>query len=128
MEIVRIILLCVAASLVAVLLRKEQPGMGAMVAMAAGIAALMMSLPALGRIVAAFGSLSRRAGLMDGSAALMLRACGISLICEFGAGLCLDAGEGTLAQRIDFGGRIVLLSMSVPLLTQLLEGMLGWLP
>ncbi len=128
MEIIRIILLCVAAALIAVLLRKQQPGMGALVAMAAGLVALMMSLPAITTVADAFVSLSDRAGLLTGSASLMLRACGISLLCEFGSSLCQDAGEGALAQRIDFGGRVALLAMSVPLLTQLVERMLEWLP
>lgn len=128
MEIVRIILLCVAAALVAVVLRKQQPGMGALVAMAAGLAALAMSAPALRGVADAFLSLSERAGILGDSAALMLRACGISLLCEFGSALCQDAGEGALAQRIDFGGRVALLAMSVPLLTRLVEGMLEWLP
>ncbi len=128
MEIIRIILLCVAAALISVLLRKQQPGMGALVAMAAGLVALMMSLPAIRTVADTFTDLAARANLLGGSAGLMLRACGISLLCEFGASMCQDAGEGALAQRIDFGGRVALLAMSVPLLTQLVEGMLEWLP
>ena len=128
MEAIRIVLLCVAAALIAVVIKKQQPGMGALVAMAAGFVAFGLSIPSIRLVTDTFTFLSARAGLASGSTSIMLRACGISLICEFGAGLCRDADEAVLAQRIDFSGRMALLAMSVPLLTQLMEGMLEWLP
>lgn len=128
MEIVRIVVLCVAAAMIAVALRAQRPEMAAVVAMAAGLVALMMSVGALSSVASAFSELSRRAGLEDSSAQLMLRACGVSLLCEFASGLCQDAGEGALAQRIEFGARAALLAMSVPLLTTLVERILTWLP
>lgn len=128
MEIIKIILLCVAAALIAVALRTDHPEMAAMVAMAAGLVALIMSFGALASVVEAFSTLSAKAGLSSSSVQLMLRACGISLLCEFASGLCKDAGEGTLASRIDFGGRVALLAMSVPLLVSLVERIVQWLP
>ncbi|MDL2206586.1 stage III sporulation AC/AD family protein [Eubacteriales bacterium OttesenSCG-928-N13] len=128
MEIVRIVLLCVAAAMIAMALRTQRPEMAAMVAMAAGLVALMMSLGAVSSVVGAFSQLSERAGLSGESVSLMLRACGISLLCEFASGLCQDAGEGALAQRIEFGGRVALLAMSVPLLVSLSERVIEWLP
>ena len=121
-------MLCIAAALGAVLVRKQQPGLGATLSMAAGLVALALSMPALREVVTAFIALSEHAGLLTDNAALMLRACGIALICEFGAGLCSDAGEGQLAQRIEFGGRAALLAMSLPLLSQLMEAISAWLP
>ncbi len=128
MEAVRIVLLCVAAALVAVAIRQQRPEMATVVAMAAGLLALMMTLGPLVTVVDAFNQLSSRAGLQETSVQLMLRACGISLICEFASSLCQDAGEGVLAQRIEFGGRVALLAMSVPLLTTLVERIIEWLP
>lgn len=128
MDVIKIVLLCVAAALMAVALRSQRPEMAAVLAMAAGLVALIMSLPSITTVVDAFSALSERAGLSNGSMQLMLRACGISLICEFASGLCQDAGENTLASRIDFGGRIALLAMSVPLLTSLVERITQWLP
>lgn len=128
MDVMKIVLLCVAAALIAVSLRAARPEMATALAMAAGLVALMMSFGAITSVVDAFGSLSVKAGISSASVQLMLRACGISLICEFGAGLCADAGEGTLAKRIEFGGRIALLAMSVPLLSSLVEKVVTWLP
>ena len=128
MEAVRIALLCVAAALIATVIRKQQPGMGTFVAMAAGLVAVGLSVPGIKQVADVISTLADRAGLHQDGTALMLRACGISLICEFGAGLCRDAGEGTLAQRIDFGGRVALMAMSAPMLVQLVEEMLEWLP
>lgn len=125
MAAIQIIVLCVAAALIAVTLRADRPEMAMALTMAAGILAVMLALPDLREAVAAFTEISERAGIASESVSLMLRATGIALISEFGAQLCRDADEGTLAQRIEFGGRIAILALSAPVLLQLLNRLSG---
>lgn len=127
MQAIRIIFVCVAAAVIGVTLRAQRPEMAIGVTMAAGIIALMMSMDDLKRTVDAFSQMAQSAGVVAGSTQLMLRAAGIALLAEFGAQLCKDAGEGTLAARIEFGGRIAILAMSVPLLTGLTQQLSGLL-
>ena len=127
MNAVRIIMLCVAAAALCATLRVERPEMALGVTMAAGTVALMLSIPDLRTTVAAISDISQKAGVLNASTQLMLRAAGIALLAEFGAQLCRDAGEGTLAARIEFGGRIAILAFSVPLLSELLSKLTGLL-
>ena len=89
MEAVRIALLLVAAALACAAMRAQRPELAAGVALAAGAAALTMLLPGLREAAAALSLFSSASGL-DGGAALILRATGISLIAEFAVHISED--------------------------------------
>ena len=117
MEAVRIALLLVAAALACAAMRAQRPELAAGVALAAGAAALTMLLPGLREAAAALSLFSSASGL-DGGAALILRATGISLIAEFAVHICEDAGEKALASRVELAVRVTLCAMAAPLLTE----------
>ena len=117
MEAVRIALLLIAAALACAAMRAQRPELAAGVALAAGTAALTMLLPGLREAAAALSLFSSASGL-DGGAALILRATGISLIAEFAVHICEDAGEKALASRVELAVRVTLFAMAAPLLTE----------
>lgn len=49
----------------------------------------------------------------------LLRVTGIALICELAAQLCRDAGSGGLAQKVELGGKVVILCACLPLVCEL---------
>ncbi len=128
MEVVRLVLLCVAAALVAAMLRADRPEMAAAVAMAAGTVALLMAAGDLKTVADAARALASGAGVSGESTLVMLRAAGIALIAEFGAQLSRDAGESALAGRIELGARVALAAMSVPLITGLVTRLASLMP
>jgi stage III sporulation protein AD len=128
MEIVRLVLLCVAAALVCAMLRVDRPEMAAAVAMAAGTTAFLMVVGDLKAVSDAARALASGAGVSGESTLLMLRAAGIALIAEFGAQISRDAGESALAGRIELGARVALAAMSVPVLTGLVTRLATLMP
>ena len=128
MEVVQLVLLCVAAALVAAMLRVDRPEMAAAVAMAAGTVALFMAAGDLKVVADAARALASGAGVSGESTQIMLRAAGIALSAEFGAHLSRDAGESALAGRIELGARVALAAMSVPLITGLVTKLASLMP
>ena len=89
--------------------------------MAAGLAALMTFLPEILSMVSSLQSMARAAGMDEGYMGVMLKACGISLVAEFAAQLCRDAGESALSGRILLCSRLALLAMAAPIITDILS-------
>ncbi|KAE9714316.1 stage III sporulation protein AD, partial [Escherichia coli] len=58
----------------------------------------------------------------------ILKIIGIAYIAEFGAQLTKDAGQGAIASKIELGGKILILVMAVPILTVIIETILGMIP
>jgi len=58
----------------------------------------------------------------------ILKIIGIAYIAEFGAQITKDAGQGAIASKIELGGKILILAMAVPILTVIIETIIGFIP
>lgn len=52
---------------------------------------------------------------------MLLKITGISIILEYAITICKDCGENAIASKIDLGGKVILISMSIPIITSTLE-------
>lgn len=121
MSALRILVLCISAALVCASLRTVHPQIATAVALAAGVAALMLSTEDLGRFAGAVRSLEDYARLGGVDQSHLIKICGISMIAEFASDICRDAGEGALAHRIDVGVKIGIVAAALPLAAQIME-------
>ena len=127
MAAVRIVVLLVAASFVCVALRANRPEMAVAVSVAAGVAALLLSLEDIRTAAGLVGDLAARAEFAPEGLSLLLRAAGLSLLAEFGAAICRDSGEVALAVRIEVAARLALVALAAPLLLEVVQRVLSLL-
>lgn len=52
---------------------------------------------------------------------ILLKLTGVSILLEYVISVCKDCGENALASKIDLGGKIVLISMSIPVLSNTVD-------
>lgn len=121
MTALRILILCISAALICASLRMTHPQIASAVALAAGIAALMLSMEDLGSISASIEQMDAIAAQSGIFQPQMLRLCAIALIAEFASDLCRDAGEAALARRIDTGTKIAIVTAALPTAGRILE-------
>ena len=108
----------VCAALVALILRRLRPEAGWGVSLGAGAIVLLAALPALSALVRGIASLSAMSGLDDSFMQQLLKIAGLSLLL---AQTCRDAQEEALALKVEFAGRVLLLSSALPVLQALLS-------
>lgn len=58
---------------------------------------------------------------------LLVKITGISILTEFAVSVCRDMGEGAIASKVDLGGKLLIVSLSIPIITATLSGLLGLL-
>lgn len=125
MNALKILLLCVAAAMVCASLRSLHPQIASVVALAAGVAALMLSMADVKALADAVNSLCGALPEIPGDRYFLLRMCGIAVIAEFASDICRDSGEAALSRRIDIGTKLALLAAALPMATGLLESFSG---
>ena len=59
---------------------------------------------------------------------VLIKITGIAILTEFAVSICKDSGENAIANKIDMGGKVIMVSMSIPILAGLLETILKILP
>lgn len=121
MSALRILILCISAALICASLRMSHPQIASVVALAAGVAALMLSVEDLGRFSETVALLDEIAGQSGFAQPYMLRICGLAVVAEFASDICRDAGEAALARRIDVGIKIGIAAAALPTAGRILE-------
>lgn len=53
--------------------------------------------------------------------ATILKIIGIAYISEFAAQITKDAGQASISSKIEFAGKIIILTMAIPILTAIIE-------
>ncbi|MFU0801215.1 MAG: stage III sporulation protein AD [Xylanivirga thermophila] len=128
MDIMQIVAMGLVATVLAVTVKQDKPELGIFITIAAGIIIFTIILSKLVSIIDILYDLSIKSNLDNMYISIVLKVVAVSYIAEFGAQICKDAGEGTIAKKIELGGKIVILTMAIPILTALMEVIVKILP
>ncbi len=115
----------VCAAVMAMMLRRMRPEAGTVTALAGGIIATLLVLPALSRVISGVTALASLGGISDGYMSQLLKVGGVSLLMDFAAQTCRDAGEAGLAMKVELGGRVMLIALALPFMETLLRQILS---
>ena len=128
MDVMKMAGLSVFAAVAAVILRRLRPEMGMAVSLAAGIMLLALAAPLLSEVVGGLFALAKQGGVGDTYLQQLLKIAGISLLTDFAAQTCRDAGEDGLAMKTELAGRVMLISLALPAMRTLLTRLLALAP
>ncbi len=128
MEIMNIVGFALVVAVFAVLLRDGRPEMALLLALGFGVIVFILVLGKMGSIIDLFRDLTRRAQVDELYLITLLKIVGIAYIAEFGAQICRDAGEGSIAGKIEMAGKILILLLALPIFTAVMEVVVRLLP
>lgn len=128
MDVMRMAGFSMASAVAVILLRRMRPEIGMTAAVAAGLLLLGMALPLLGQVIGGVTALVQLSGIKESYLNQLLKVAGISLLMDFAAQTCRDAGEEGLAMKTELAGRIMLLTLALPAMQTLLRQILSLTP
>ena len=128
MDIVKIIGVGVIALIIIVILKQYRPEFVIYVSLIAGALILLMVIDKIGSIVDLLTTLSNKTAINNEFLILLIKITGIAFLTEFAVSICKDSGEVAIANKVDLGGKILIISMSIPIISSLLETILQVLP
>ena len=86
-----------------------------------GVLILLKLIPFFSEIFRTIREISSASGLKTDYIGLVIKVVGIAYIGEFAGELCRDAGETSLAGKVDLGTKAVIMVMALPLLKTILS-------
>ena len=89
---------------------------------------LFLVVDKLTAIVGLLSSLSQKANINSQFLGIILKITGIAILTEYAESICKDSGESAIASKIDMGGKIIIIGISIPIISVLLETILKILP
>jgi stage III sporulation protein AD len=121
MDIVKIILVGIIGAVFALTIKNKQPEIALQVSIAAGLIIFIFIINYLYQAVEYINRIVNRYNIPLGGITLVLKIIGIAYICEFGALLLKDSGENSLALKVELGGRVIIIVMTLPLITTFID-------
>ncbi len=124
LDIYKITAVGLIGAVLSVTLKKDCPQIAAGITAATCILILSYILPKLGAVISLLERMDEMMTGENGYVKLILKIVAVAYISSFGSKLCRDFGEGSVGDKIELGGKVIILIVSLPVITGLLD-MLG---
>ena len=121
MDIVQILGIALAVTLLSVVLKKYRPEFSVCIAIIFGIIFLLYICKSIESVFEGIRDICKQAGVQTIYIEVMFKVIGISYMCEFMSSVCRDAGESSIAVKIDVAGKLIILSASLPVFKELIN-------
>ncbi len=128
MEIIKIIGIALIALIIIIMLKQYKPEYAIFISILTGILILFLVMDRLTGIINLIESIQDKFSINTQFIALLIKITGIAFLSEFAISVCKDSGEAAIASKIEIGSKIIIISMSVPIISSLLEIILKILP
>ena len=128
MEIIKIIGIALIALIIIILLKQYRPEYAIFISILTGVLILFLVMDRLTGIINLIESIQSKFSINTQFIALLIKITGIAFLSEFAVSICKDSGEAAIASKIELGSKIIIISMSIPIISSLLEIILKILP
>ena len=128
MEIIKIIGIALVALIIIILLKQYKPEFAIYISLLTGVLILVLVMDELTGIMNLIQTIASKASIKQQFLTILIKITGIAFLSEFAVSICKDSGEGAIASKIELGSKIIIISMSIPILSSLLEIILKVLP
>lgn len=128
MDIIKIIGVGLIALIIIIVVKQYRPEFTMYVSVAAGIIILLLVMDKLSAIIDLLTNLANKTSINNEFIFLLIKITGIAILTEFASSICKDSGETAIASKVDMGGKVIIIAMSVPIIASLLETILKVLP
>lgn len=119
--IFKLIGIAVIGVVVVTLLKSARPEFAVFATIATGVVMVITLLSALRDVIISFDTIVEKSGIDDSVFSLVLKIIGIGYLTEYSSSLATDAGCPSIAQKLQFGGKIVIFLMSMSIVASLID-------
>jgi stage III sporulation protein AD len=121
----QITVLGITAALLVLIIKQQRPDIAMMISLAAGAVLFILLLGNIKIITSSVENLALKVKLDSIYISTVMKVIGIAYIAEFGSQICKDSGEGTIASKIELSGKVFIMVLALPIMTALMESILG---
>ena len=128
MDIIKIIGVAFIAVIIIVILKQYRPEFAIYASIIAGVLILTLASGTLSGIIDMINSISSKTNINSDFLVILIKITGIAILTEFAVSICKDSGESAIASKVDIGGKIIIISMSIPIINALMDTVVKILP
>ena len=127
-DVMKLVGIAIVSTILCMVIKKDRPEMAMFIGVLTGIMILLSVTYKLNFIIDSINDLAHKANIPAMYISLIIKLIGIAYLIEFAIQICKDCGEGNIASKLEFGGKIIVMTMSFPILVSIIDMILNIIP
>jgi stage III sporulation protein AD len=127
-EIIQVVGLALIATVLILIVKEQKPMFAFLIAAATGIVIFMLLIGKIGAVIEVLKRLAENSGMENIYLKTVLKIIGIAYIAEFGAQIVRDAGQESIASKIELAGKVLILVLAIPIISIIIETVMKLMP
>ena len=128
MDVIKIIGIGLVSLIIIIILKQYKPDFAIYISILAGAIILLLVMDKFSSIISLLSSIQNKANINNQFLVILLKITGIAFLTEYASSICKDAGESAIATKIDLGGKVLIIAISIPIIQALLELIIRIMP
>lgn len=128
MDIIKIIGIALISLIIIIILKQYKPEFAMYASLIAGAIIILMSITRISGIITLLQNIASKTSVNGEFLSILIKITGIAFLTEFAVSICKDSGEAAIASKVDLGGKIIIIAISIPIISTLLETVVKILP
>ncbi|MBQ5696014.1 MAG: stage III sporulation protein AD [Clostridium sp.] len=124
MDIIKITLFAFTALFIYLLLKDKKSDVGMFIILATGIGIFLYMIGQLGEVIEFIMDIANKANIDTVYIGIVLKILAIAYITSFCSEICKDSGAGSIGSKVEFAGKIMILTLAIPILMAVLNSIL----
>ena len=127
-EVIKIVGIGLIALILIIIVKQYRPEFAIYISIISGIIIIFCAINKLTNIIDLLKQICNQSGVNNKYLDILIKMTGIAFLAEFAISICKDAGESSLANKVELGSKAIVISMSIPIIHNLLEIILNLMP
>lgn len=124
MEIIKVVAFAFMALFIVLIFKGRRDDLAIQVSIAAGILIFLFMINKLTIIMGFLQTLANKANIDVVYLNTVFKILGIAYLASFSSEICRDAGESSIAAKVEFAGKILILVLAIPILMAVMQSIL----
>ncbi|MBD0380728.1 stage III sporulation protein AD [Paenibacillus sedimenti] len=128
MEIIQIVGLGLIVTILSLIIKEQKPIFAFLLAAFTGVMIFLFLIGKISSVIQVLEDLAQKSNINMVFLKTILKIIGVAYIAEFGAQIVRDAGQESIASKIELSGKILIMVMAIPIITVIIETVVKLLP
>lgn len=125
MEVIKIVGVSIFAVIMIIILKSYRPEMALVLSIITGIGIMLYAISKMSSVINVLNDLVSKSGVNTDFLLIIIKVIGIAYIVEFGKNVCIDAGQSSIATKLEMAGKVVIVVLTIPLISSLVNVLVG---
>lgn len=125
MEVIKIVGISIFSVIMIIILKNYRPEMALVLSTITGIGIMLYAISKMSSVINVLNDLISKSGVNTDFLLIIIKVIGIAYIVEFGKNVCIDAGQSSIATKLEMAGKVVIVVLTIPLISSLVNVLVG---